>query len=130
MAITLSDGTTTIELNKDLYWSDESDYSPVKQAVDPTLTGGIVVQAALMTAGQPITLQPDGDDTWTTRDVLDQLRNWAAVPMQELTLTLRGVTHQVLFRHQDGGLVSTPVRHTDDVDPTDQYLCTIRLMEI
>jgi hypothetical protein len=41
MSITLSDGTTTLTLNPDLYWADENDWSPVQQSVETTITGAL-----------------------------------------------------------------------------------------
>lgn len=129
MSITLSDGTTTITLNQDLFWSDEN-YSPVRQEVEPTLTGAMVVQVAALTAGRPITLAPENDSSaWQALSVLVQLRNWAVVPGKELTLMLRGVSRVVIFRHQDTAIEATPVVHRNDVESEDRYLITLRLME-
>lgn len=129
--ITLADATTTLELHPDLFWSDEDNWHPVAQAVERTITGALDIQAAAMTKGRPITLEPEDDSTaWMTSEVVQQLRNWAAVPGQQLILTLRGVSHTVLFRHQDGGLEAKPVVHYSDRVPGDWYLCVIRLMEI
>lgn len=129
--ITLSDGTTTITLHPDLFWSDENNWNPVEQTVDRTITGAMVIMAALRVAGRPITLEPEDDSTaWMLRSQVDALRNWAAVPGKEMTLTLRGVDRTVIFRHQDGGFEARPVIHYNDVVPGDFYLCTVRLMEI
>ena len=131
MSITLSDGTTTVTLDKDLYWPDENDWTPVVQSVNRSITGGLIVQPATRVRGRPITLEPEDDSTaWMTRAAVDQLRNWAAVPGQQLTLTLRGTSHTVIFRHQDGGFEAKPVIHYRDRVPGDWYLCVIRLMEI
>lgn len=131
MAITLSDGVDTITLHPDLYWSDETNWHPVQQSVTRTVTGALVVEVAAMVAGRPITLEPEDDSSaWMTREVVDQLRNWAAVPGKEMVLTLRGEARDVLFRHQDGGLESAPVLHMRDVQDEDYYLCTLRFMEI
>ncbi|MGH7461642.1 MAG: hypothetical protein ACREMA_11540, partial [Longimicrobiales bacterium] len=68
---------------------------------------------------------------WMPRDAIDQLRNWAAVAGQQMTLTLRGQEHTVIFRHHDGaGLEAHPVVHYSDVIGADFYLATLRLMEI
>lgn len=131
MSITLDDGVTTLTLHKDLYWSDENNWHPVEQSVDRTITGAMVVQSALRVKGRPITLEPEDDSSaWMTRAQVDALRNWAAVPGKEMTLTLHGVSRTVIFRHQDGGFEARPVLHYDVPIPTDFYLCTVRLMEI
>lgn len=131
MSITLSDGTTTVTLNPDLFWSDENNWNPVQQTVERTVTGALLVSTALMTAGRPITLEPEDDSSaWIPRSAVEALRNFAAVPGKELTLTLRSVAHSVMFRHQDGGFSARPVVHYNDADSADWFLCTIRLMEI
>ena len=131
MSITLTDGTTTLDLNPDLRWTDEDNWHPVQQAVQRTLTGALDIQSAAMIKGRPITLEPENDDSaWMTSSAVVQLRNWAAVPGQVLTLTLRGVSQSVIFRHQDGGLEAQPVVHYRDRQTSDFYLLTVRLMEI
>lgn len=129
--ITLSDGTDTITLHKDLLWSDEANWNPVQQTANRTITGANVIQIGTMLSGRPITLEPEDDRSApTTRAVVDQLRNWAAVPGKEMTLTIGGVEYLVIFRHQDGGFEAKKWIHYDDVEPTDIYLVVIRLMEI
>jgi hypothetical protein len=133
MSLTLADSGTTLTLNPDLYWSDEYNWNPVEQAVERTITGAQVIQAAARVAGRPITLEPEDDGTaWVSRSHVEALRNWAAVPGKTMTLTLRGVARTVIFRHQDGGFDARPViQYRDGHElPADFYLCTIRLMEI
>lgn len=131
MSITISDGATTVTLNPDLYWSDENNWNPVEQSVQYTLTGALIIQAGERQAGRPVTLEPEDDSSaWMPLSIVAQLRNWAAVPGQELTLTLRGAARSVVFRHQDGGLEARPIVHYRDPAGTDWYACTIRLMEI
>lgn len=133
MSLTLADGTTTLTLNPDLFWSDENNWNPVQQTADRTITGAYIVQAAGMVKGRPITLEPESDSSaWMTRADVTALRNWAAVPGKTMTLTLRGEAREVIFRHQDGGFEARPViQYRDGHElPADFYLCTIRLMEI
>lgn len=132
MSITLSDGTDTIELSPDLYWADELTWNPVEQTVEPTVTGALIVQSAARLAGRPITLEPEDDQSsaWMTREVVDLLRNFAAVPGKVMTLTLRGVARSVIFRHQEVGFEARPVVHYRDVEGTDWYTCALRFMEI
>lgn len=132
MTITLTVASTPLELHEDLYWADEFDWHPVEQSFTRTITGASVVQVAERLDGRPITLQPeDSDSAWMTRAVVEQLRNWAAVPELTATLTLRGASYLVRFRHHDGAPVqATPVVHFNTVDDEDFYLVTIRLMEV
>lgn len=130
--IQLSDGQTTLDLNPDLLWADEYNWQPVEQSAERTITGALVVMSSLRVGGRPITLQPEDDTSgWMTRDLIEQLRNWAAEPGKTLTLTLRETDFNVAFRHQDGaGLEARPLIHFSEMDGTDYYLATLRFMEI
>ncbi|MFJ1255971.1 hypothetical protein [Cupriavidus sp. CuC1] len=132
MSITLAVGATSIDLHPDLYWSDENNWHPVEQTVQRTLTGALIVSSATRLAGRPITLEPEDDScAWMNGATKDQLRNWAAVAGQQMTLTLRGQARTVIFRHQDGpGVEARPVVHYSDVVDGDWFLVTLRLMEI
>lgn len=133
MSITLSDGTTAIDLPADLYWSDEVPWSPVLQTAERTITGAMIVQTATRIGGRPITLQaPDDSGGWAPRATLDQLMAWAATAGQQLTLTLRGTARTVMLRHQDGAAVQArPIVHYTDVQQSDWYhIDAIQLMEL
>lgn len=122
----------TLTLHQDLYWSDEHQWHPVSQTAQRTVTGALIVSVSAKVAGRPITLQPETDTSaWMTREAVETLRNWAAVPSKTMTLTLRGAARSVIFRHQDGVAVEAkPVAHFSDVLDTDWYLVTLRLMEL
>lgn len=129
---TLSYQGTPIALPADLYWSDEASWQPVVQTAERTITGALVVQVHQRIAGRPITLKPPGEDgAWMTRETLDGLIALASVPGAEMTLTLRGVARQVVWRHQDEPVIDAqPVMHYADVQGGDFYTATLRFMEI
>lgn len=126
MSITLD----SVVLHPDMHWQDENSWLPVQQTAQRTITGALVVQAAALTAGRPITLTSEGEDSaWISADTLAALRNLAVLPGRVLTLTLRGQARSVIFRHHEGVAVeATPVVYYDD--GADWYRVTIRLMEI
>ena len=134
--ITLSDGTDTIELHKDLYWQDEFTTNRVVQRSQRTLGGNLITQIATLVSGLPFTLAPEDDQSApTTREVLAQLRNWAAVPGKQMTLTLRGVAYPVIFRHPDDengppAVEARPWIHYNQMVDADIYLCTFRFLGI
>lgn len=132
MTTELTAGPITVVLSDDLFWSDENNWNPVEQTAQRTVTGSLIVQSAQRVGGRPITLQPPDDSSaWLTRDTIDKLRNLAAVAGREMTLTLRGTTYDVIFRHQDGAAVDAkPVVFYADEVPGDFYLATLRLMEL
>lgn len=129
--ITLTDGTTTIELHPDLYWSDEYTWAPVEQAIQRTVTGALVVSSATRQKGRPITLGPqEFQSAWMPKTTVDQLRNWSLVAGKVLTLTLRGTAYSVIFRHQDTPMEATPIVFFSEADATDWYSVTLRFMEV
>lgn len=132
MSITISDGTTTLTLHPDLYWADEYDWQPVVQSVSTTLTGALVIQTGALQAGRKITLTPPDDaSAWMDKATADQLRNWASVAGKTLTLTLRGVSRTVIFRHHEGAVMeATPVVFFSDAASTDWYRVTLRFLEV
>lgn len=129
--ISLTVGPVTVALHPDLLWSDELTWHPVKQTAEHSLTGALVVDSVSM-QGRPITLEPvDQSSAWTSRADFDQLAAWAAVPGQQMALSLRGVTHTVIWRHQDApALTAEPIVHYSDVQSGDWYLARLKLTKV
>lgn len=132
MSIQLSYGAVNIALPSDIQWVDEFDWAPVGQGVERSVTGALIVQSRAMTAGRPVTLKPDGDNSaWTRRSVVEQLRNAAAIPGQVMTLTIGSQTLSVIFRHHDGPAVEAkPVAAYDAYTSDDFYVVTLKLMTV
>lgn len=132
MSIQLSYGAVNIALPSDIQWVDEFDWAPVGQGVERSVTGALIVQSRAMTAGRPVTLKPDGDNSaWTRRSVVEQLRNAAAIPGQVMTLTIGSQTLNVIFRHHDGPAVEAkPVAAYDAYTSDDFYVVTLKLMTV
>ena len=132
MSITLSDGTTTVELPYDLYWSDES-WSPIEQATSRGLTGSRIVQYGVRQDGRPITLQQPvgGRGGWMPRSLLAQLIAWRDTPGQQLTLTLRATAYTVQWRHEDGSALTwEALRHRSNPQPSDWVIPTLRFVTV
>jgi hypothetical protein len=131
MSITLAYSTTTLTLPEDLFWQDENAWHPVEQTAQRTLTGSVVISTAQRLGGRPITLQPLDDGTaWMSYSMLTTLNSWAAVAGRVMTLTIRGVSRSVIFRHQDGSAIeATPVIFYNDTDNADFYLVTLKFQE-
>lgn len=129
--ITLVYQSTTLQLDPDLYWADENNWSPVEQSTQRTVTGALIVSNSARVGGRPISLQPvDDASAWMQRGTLETLRSWAAVAGREMTLTLRGQARTVVFRHTDGAIDAEPVFHFSDTDASDWYRVTLRFLEI
>lgn len=130
--ITLADGTTVLELDPDLLWEDEFRWAAVEQQIERSLTGAQIIHLGQRLAGQPITLRnEDESSAWMTRAAMATLQGWANTPGLQLTLTVRGVAYQVLFRHHDGGpFDARPVVHYADPEPADWLLATLRFITV
>ncbi len=120
-----------IILPNDLWWADETDWSPVEQSTDYTLTGSLVIDENTKQAGRPITLAGHEHRAWTTRSTVLALQAMAAVAGKEMVLTLEDQTFDVMFRRSDGPPVEseslTLISPPADDDP---YTLILRLMEI
>jgi hypothetical protein len=132
--ITLTYDSTPCVLHPDMQWSEEHSWQAVIQTAQRSITGALIVQTGQMLLGQPITLHPpDESSAWMSGATLAVLRSWANVAGRVMSLSIGGVTKNVMFRHQDGpGVEAVPVvfYRADDVETTDFYLVTIRLQEI
>lgn len=80
-----NDNQGTMALHAQYYWSDEYEWSPLKQS-EPvfTLSGAVDIQQGTMLAARPITL--DSTHARIKRMDLEMLQDWSMVP--ELTMTL------------------------------------------
>ncbi len=131
MSISLTDGTASLELPGDFNWTDEYTWSPITQDTGYTLSGALVVETATKLAGRPITLVGADDRAWITRATLNQLRAWADIAALELTLTIRGVDHTVLFRHHDKDIDAVEqIMFTEEPTENTYYRITLRFLEI
>lgn len=120
-----------ISLPKDMLWTDEWGASKVAQTVRRTLDGGLVVFYGERRAGLPITLQSQPDAGWLTRAQVEAIALRAESPGGIYSLTLRGETRQVMFRHQDEpAFDAEPLIPLADPQPGDFYIATIKLMTV
>lgn len=131
MSITLTYSGTTLTLPDDYFWQDENAWNPVEQTAQRTITGSVVISASQRLGGRPITLQPLDDGTaWMPYSMLSTLKLWAAVAGRVMSLTIRGATRSVVFRHHDGSAIeATPIVHYSDVQTVDFYLVTLKFQE-
>lgn len=134
MTISLKYGSTTLQLDPDLYWLDEYQHSGVQQSVDRGLTGALIVQVdgSAASPGREITLQPQDDDSaWMIRADVDTLQAWSQIAGAQFELTLRGVVYPVIFRNHDKPAVDAkPVVHFSDAQAGDYYLVTLKFLTI
>ena len=130
MSIDLSVGAVSVALNPDLYWTDENSWHPVEQSVTRSITGAQIISVAQRVGGRPITLQPENDaSAWMTLAEINQVKVWAAIPGQQMTLTLRGVERAVVFSHPDP-ITAVPVVHFSDANAGDRFRASFKFLEI
>jgi hypothetical protein len=114
-----------------LLWSDEFAVARVAQTVRRTLDGSVVVFYGELRAGLPITLSSEPDAGWLTRTQVEALALRAASPGGIYTLTIRGQTWRVMFRHQEApAFEARPLVSVANPQPGDFYLATIKLMTV
>ena len=122
MAITLD----TITLPPSLIWNDEYAWMPQAQSKSMTLTGALIVETGTFLAGRPITLSGD----WATKAEVEILKTKLALD-EEMTLTLHDAREfDVRFDHEGPGLSAIPVNDYADPKTTDNYIVTIKLIEV
>ncbi len=132
MSITLTYNGTTATLSDRLHWADEFDWSPVEQETAYSTTGALLVDVAVKQGGQPITLEGTDTNAWISRALCSTLQAWAALPGIQLDLVLRGVTHQVIFDHANGGFSAQPIWKLLDGEITPElfYRPTFRFLKV
>ncbi len=126
MSITLG----SLILPDGLHWSDEYQWSPIEQSIEFGLTGALIVQTAVKTAGRPITLR--GAKNGTAHSALiaraQTYRTWASLETlraalwgesAEFTLTLHDArTFTVVPAHDGNGpLIVTPLAAVGALPP-------------
>ena len=96
-----------IALHRDLHWTDQHNWSPIVDAEERTVTGGLVVEPWTKDGGRPITLEsPTSDFGLVTRAVVDALGVWGAIADLEMELDYHGDQFDVMFRNDSAAAVT------------------------
>jgi len=121
----------TLTLPSGLAWMDEYASQSVVQTVRRTLDGGQVIYYAGLQAGRHITLTSGDDFGWVKKSVVDALAVMAASPGAIYSLSIRGQTHAVLFRHHEPpALEATPLWPVANPQPDDYTRITLKLITV
>ena len=115
-----------IELDDEIAWTDELDWTPIEQSLSRGQTGHMIVQEGTKVGGRPMTLTM----TLVTRSTIDQLR--AQLTTAQMPLVLYGTTYQVRWRHADKPIDATPsIDYVNTASmPALGYYVTLRLIEV
>lgn len=112
----------TIALPDDLWWEDETDWTPVEQTAEYSTTGALLLDVSVKLAGQPITLVGDETTAWITRGTVLALQALAAVPDLEMTLILHDRSFQVKFSHSGKPVDVKPLVRISPPADSDHYI--------
>jgi hypothetical protein len=129
--MTLDDGSTTITLPDSMEWTDEFDWSDIKQEITKTIGGGIVIEESTVVAGRPITLD-SGENVWITKSVLEALLVLINTIDKTYTLTMPDLsTHTVVFDRTSGSPYSAKsILRKYTTSATDYFTLTLRLIKV
>lgn len=127
---TLTYLSTTLTLPDDLLWTDEFAWTAVEQRTEYSITGALIVEASAKQSGRPITLASNENRGWMPRAALLTLKAWAALPAQAFTLVLNGVTYTVAFDQARNAVEAAPLFALVGTDAGDDYLPTLRFIEV
>lgn len=127
---TLTYAATTLTLPDDLPWTDEFGWPAVEQRSEYSITGALIVEASAKLAGRPVTLTGNETRGWISRATLLTLKAWAALPAQAFTLVINGETLSVAFDQARGAVDATPLFSLVDTDAGDDYIPTLRFIEV
>ena len=118
-----------VSLPGDLRWTDEFAWSSVTRSAEYSLTGALIVEAAVKQAGRPITLAAAGE-VWINATQLAALYALAETPGWTGTLVL--ANHReftVAFR--DEGVAAEPVVFQAPSGARDDWWqVTLKLIEV
>ena len=128
MTITLD----AIALPEDLIWDDEYSWSPVKQSIEKSLTGALIIQEASQIKGRKITLKGGEAYAWIDKATLDLLRVKLNTANLTMTLTHNATAYQVMFdRSANGGGVSARgIYEVSDPDAQHIYSVVLNFIEV
>lgn len=114
-----------------MLWPDEFNAQQVAQTSKRTLAGGIVVFHNQLTAGQSITLESSEKAGWLRRSQVQALKAMADQSGLVMSLSLRGQSYSVTFRHHEGNAFEAePVFPYANPTADDYYIASIRLMTV
>lgn len=119
-----------ITLPADLQWPDEFNWSGVRQRIETTLSGALVVEDTSQTKGRPITLEGGQNAAWVKRSTVKALHTIAQVASAVYVLDYHGTTYNVMFNQAAGPISAEEVQRLANPDDDHLYTLTLRLFEV
>jgi hypothetical protein len=91
----------------------------------------LLLEAAVKQAGRTVTLEGGPSWGWIPRTTLVTLQTWAALPAQQFSLVIRGeAARTVVFDQSQQPIEAQPVIDYSDPDGGDDYVATLRFIEV
>lgn len=119
-----------VQIPRGMVWADEFNWSEVERAAEYSITGALLIDAAVRQAGRPITLEGSDSAGWITRATLLQLQALAQDPDATHALTLAdGRAFAVKFA-PGTPITATPVARPELPPSHHPYVATVRLIEV
>ena len=120
-----------VTLPEGMTWTNEFDYTPVAMTKDFTLTGSILVQTQIATAGRVIKIEGTQDHGWIQKSKFDQLRVNSQSNSTFVFTDSNGNNFNVVWDHSSGHAVTgSPLQLKSIYQPTDYFSCSLTLLTV
>ena len=90
-----------LDLNPNLIWIDQYNYSPINHVEERTLDGHLFINTSENISGKPITLESTIDQGWFTYQMINTLGNMSRNINGIYSLIINDFNASVMFRHSD-----------------------------
>lgn len=123
-----------IELDDELYPSDEHDWSPVASSARYALDGTLIVEQSERKAGRPYTMQAPADMGWLSRGTVNALKAERDKLGAKFWLdyladgAIKRVA--VIFDTTGDAITAKPVKEFSSPSLDDPFIVTLRFLEI
>ncbi|MGO2507296.1 MAG: hypothetical protein ACTH7L_14465 [Psychrobacter alimentarius] len=124
-----------IELDDELYPTDEHEWSPVVSSTKYALDGTMIVEQSVRQAGKPYTMQAPSDMGWLTRSTVNALKTERDKLGATYWLDYRADGQvkrvKVMFDTTgDDAVTATPAKEFISPSLDDPFIVTLRFLEI
>ncbi len=121
-----NDLTETINLPKELIWTDEFDWGNIVTQHQYSINGDLVIESFTRGKGRPITLS--GDNAVLKRQDILNLYSWTNIPNHAMVLTLHdNRDFDVLFRHWEAPVLVANTPFGGYADPQDEFYYSLEI---
>lgn len=124
----------TIELPYDLYPIDDLNWSALVSKTEYLLTGALDVQQGTKKAGKPLTLQSNDGLGLVTRETVNRLHEWCAIPeaVYEMVYETDGMARRVnvMFDTSQTPIEAMPAKGFNSPNLDDYFAVVLRFLVV